>query len=476
MEIKFSPHLSPLRAQTYGKNISSYHFSGENNDSFVKTGKNISFGKNIFSYLKKIKNNDIDDSDEIPSEYATDLSYGIKKVFNKDIPAKNLTKIMTPEEFREVIKNFQKENFVASKKNIDAGIYCADLDYQSNYSTGKESIFDILDKAATYAQQYYKTTGKDFIFAIADRDSLEGLQHAIRIFGENPGKYKHMKLLPGVKLSFAHEAPTSIIGYENSEMLIYGLNPYSDNVISYVEDTIKRRKEMTINFIRDVNTLYPEFAYNIIEFAEQNNLKYIKDYTVSNLYWRAREYAETKGDTAIKGISIVPEEVIKQAENILDNLSTVYLGSGESTYSALGSNIIKDSDVNKTIKKVFEKYSTHMDESQGKVVSTAENLYDDMISCFSKESEKPVMAIASPYYFSHYFEKKDENNNYKNVVAFFKELQDRSNGMLKGFESIVPNYENDKQLKTETIVNFNNVIRENTDLCEVGGSLQTFQN
>ena len=44
-------------------------------------------------------------------------------------------------------------------------------------------------------------------------------------------------------------------------------------------------------------------------FAQQNRIKYKKDFCVSNLYWRAREYAETKGDTAIKGISMVPKVI-----------------------------------------------------------------------------------------------------------------------------------------------------------------------
>ncbi len=417
-------------------------------------------GLKIFNRGKKPEDN------YSPSEYASDLSKGIKDIMEKDIAPKNLTGIMTPDEFREHLANFKEKDFNINNPET----YSADLDYQSNFSSGEENVFDILDKAAAYAQNYHKRTGKDFIFALTDRDSIEGIQHAIRIIGENPGKYKHLKLIPGIKLSFAHTAPTSIIGYENSDMLVYGLNPYSQNLIDYIEQTIQKRKEMTLNFIKDVNTLYPEFAYNIIEFAEQNNLKYMKNYAVSNLYWRAREYAETKGDTAIKGLSIVPDEIVKQAENILDNLNQVYLGSGESTYSALGTNIITDSELNKTIEKVFEKYSTHYDKSQNKVVSAAENLYTDMISRFHGERYKPIMAIASPYYFSHYFEKRG-TQTYDNVVEFFTKLQDKSDGMLAGFESAAPGYKNDENLSYETINNFNKIIREKTNLKEVGGSL-----
>ncbi len=432
---------------------------------------NVSFGKSLSEIfnIRKTKDESYYTCDS-PSSFVTDLTNGINKNTDKKIFAKNLKKIMTPEEFKRTLPELKEQNFIYSKENISDGIYKADLDYQTNFSSGKENIFDILDKAADCSQNYYKKTRKDFLFAVTDRDSLEGLQHAIRIIGENPNKYRHMIFLPAVKLSFAHKAPTSDIGYENSEMLVYGVNPFSDNLVNYVENTIQKRKEMTINFIKDVSTLYPEFAYTIIEFVKQNDLKYKRDYTVSNLYWRAREYATTKGDTAIKGISLVPEEIIKEAADIIDNLSEVYLGSNKKSHSSLGSQIIKDSDVNMTIKKVFGKYSTHYDESSDKVISSAENLYEDMIECFEKEPQKPVMALASPFYFSHYFEKY-QSESYDNVVNFFNNLQKDSNGMLCAFESHAPNYIKDENLSPEIIQKFNEQIRKETNLNEVGGTL-----
>lgn len=418
---------------------------------------------------------------DIPCEFASELSKGIKNVMNCDIPAQNFKCIMPPDELRELLPTLNQENFLSTPDNQEQGIYYVDLDYQTSFSSGNENIFDILDNVAEYANNYYQKNGKKFIFALTDRDSLEGLQHALRIIGSNPERFKNVRFIPGIKMSFAHEAPNSNLGYENSDMLIYGINPFSENVINFVETTIKKRKNMTINFIKQVNELYPEFAYSVIEFAQQNRIKYKKGFCVSNLYWRAREYAETKGDTAIKGLKMVPKEILAEAEEILNELDQIFLGSNKGGYSALGSEIIKDEEVNKSIKEVFSKYSTHYDDERGKVVSEAENLYDDMIECLSNEPQTPILAVASPYYFSHYYETRDPAT-FDKVVSFIENLQNKSNGMLIAFESVSPSYDIDSNLITRSgnlldkykdthkINLFNEYIRKNTNLYEVGGS------
>lgn len=487
MEIRVSQNFPNNQyKKSNGQNTSILRSSGVC-DTFYKTAntneKNISFS-GLFSKILG-KKTELPDSKfkagDIPREFASELSSGIKRVMDCNIPAQNFNCIMTPDELREILPNLTQDNFLATTKNQDNGVYCVDLDYQTSFSSGNENIFDILDNVAQYANKYYEKNGKDFIFAITDRDSIEGLQHALRIIGLNPEKFKHVKIVPGIKMSFAHEAPNSNIGYENSDMLIYGINPFSENIIDFVETTVQKRKNMTINFIKQVNELYPEFAYSVLEFAQQNRIKYKKGFCVSNLYWRAREYAETKGDTAIKGISMVPKEILAEAEEILNELDQVFLGSNQGGFSALGSEIIKDEEVNKSIKEVFSKYSTHYDDETGRVVSEAENLYDEMIDCLSKEPQKPVLAIAAPYYFSHYYEARDPNT-FDKVVSFIENLQDKSNDMLLAFESVAPSYDIDSNLVTKSgklldkytgnhkINLFNDYIRNNTGLFEVGGS------
>ena len=52
-----------------------------------------------------------------------------------------------------------------------------------------------------------------------------------------------------------------------------------------------------------------------------------------------------------------------------------------------------------------------------------------------------------------------------------KQTIEDSKGMITAFESVSPKYERDKNITKETINNFNNIIRENFDLYEVGGTL-----
>ena len=104
-----------------------------------------------------------------------------------------------------------------------------------------------------------------------------------------------------------------------------------------------------------------------------------------------------------------------------------------------------------------------------------------MIECLSREPQKPILALASPYYFSHYYEAKDPDT-FDKVVKFIENLRSRSNDMLIAFESVAPSYDIDSNLSTRSgnlldkyknrhkINLFNEYIRKNTKLYEVGGS------
>ena len=407
------------------------------------------------------------------TKFETSLSEGIKKYFQLNIPAQNLSSIMQPTEIRNFITDpcKRQENYSSLPDNIQTGIYLGDLDYATNFSNGKENVYTILDKVAKHANKYHSEKSP-FVFAITDRDSVEGVQHAVRIIGQNPDKFRNVKFVPGVKLSFAHEAPYSRTKYENSEMIIYGINPFDDDLVNFVKDLTKRRKDMVLNFIRDVNETYPDFAYNIIEFIEQNQLKFESDYTVSNLYWRVREYAETKGDTAMKGKEINHEEVLRDAETIMNMLERIYRGSDKKGNPRYASFLKNDSQFNEQIKGIFSKYATKQGSAPGEIESVAENTIQQIVAALengSRENGAPTMAIGSPIYLSHYFEKENATE-FKEVVKFLQKLKEETNGMMVAFESLAPNYNIDGNLTKEEIDTFNKYIRANTTLHEVGGS------
>lgn len=493
MSINISQNFPIYKNQSNVENKGfSTKFSNQNKDTFVPSfsgsrEKKETFG--IFSTIKNLFGSNFNTAmqtsvESIPYSYATpyaiELSEGLKTRFGANIPPQNLKSIMTPDEFRKRLPELKERNFQGTYENVQEGIYCADLDYASNYSNGKENIFDILAKVVEVADEYYSKNpnGKKFIFALTDRDTLQSIQHVIKIVGENPEKFQNIQILPAVKLSFTHEAPESNIGFENSEMLVYGINPFSPDLKNFVDKLSNKRKEMILNFIREVNRLYPEFSYNILEFAEQNNIKYARDYTtVSNLYWRAREYAESKGDTVIRGKKIVPEKVRKEADTIIQELDKIYRGSDEKSIPRYSSTLIdENSEINRDIRNVFSSFSTHEDKEDGKVTSSAESLYGEMIECLSEtEGQKPVIAISNPFYLSHYFEKRD-TTTFNNVVKFIEKLQKESNGMLLAFESFAPAYRKDQYLDMSDVERFNDYMRRKTTLYEVGGDFEHLWN
>ena len=426
--------------------------------------------KNIFSSgeveIKPFSQNE-------PTPFQKDIAEGIKSGFEEIIPPQNFENIMSPDEFEEILPTLKTENFVYDESFDENTLYSVDLDYATLFSSKtEEQIDDLLEKVENHAKKYYEKTGKKFIFAVTDKDNIYGIRQVIRTIGEEPEKYQHFKLVPAIKLSYAHEAPTSKINYENSEMLVYGINPFSENLTKFIDTTLEKRKKMPLNFIIEIDKIYPDFAYNILEFAEQNRLLFSKDYTVSNLYWRAREYAEGKGGDALKSGTKSPETLYKEVESILNSLGNPLFGFDDSAFKSSTNIDADDDNFNKTIREIFEKYSTHVDPVTGELVSASENTYKEVIDCLSKEKQKPIIAFASPFYLSHYFEDRNHDGSYQKVIDFMKKSIKNSNGMIKAFESMSPSYEIDPYITLKTIEDFNNRIRENIDLYEVGGTMQ----
>ncbi|MGM9994278.1 MAG: hypothetical protein ACI37R_06070 [Candidatus Avigastranaerophilus sp.] len=444
---------------------------------FIKTIiAQFNYKPNVVNIYEPYKNDDTD-------SYHKSLSEGIKNFFDLDIPPENLKSIMTPKEFRELLPTLNTDNFIAKNKNIENGKYFIDLDYESNYSKGsRENIFDIMDNVADFADKYHAKTGKDFVFALADKDTPESAQQAIRIIGENPEKFKHVKFLPAMKISYTHEAPNSDLNFENCNFLLYGINPFSYNLSNFTKNTIQKRKQMLIDFIHEIDKLYPEFSYKIKEFIKQNDMSYDKDFCISNLYWRAREYAQKTGEETMKSTQKpIGQTDINKSKKIVSEADRILFHLGQITplddiIEGPDSNIDMDEELNTTIKRVFEQYSTHLDED-GELQSSAENLFNDLISCLEMEPQKPILAFAAPYYLCQDFDTPENiaEQKFPNTVEYMKRMVADSKGMLCAFQSVVPMYTIDKDLGLDTIKDFNTYIRDNLQidskqLYEVGGS------
>lgn len=424
----------------------------------------------LFNIFNKEKNPLDESNPALP--FAQRLQAGLKRTSGEDIPAENFKNILDGSALKKILPDLTIQNFISSGRNQQEGIYSADLDYITSFSyNGIDDIFDVLNRAADYSNHYYQKTGRSFVFSITDNDCIEGMEHAVKYIAENPLKFRCLKFVPGVKMSFAHQAPNSDIGFENSRMLVFGINPFSQNLIDYTDNMLKRRREMIYSFLNRAAELYKTYIYNTDEFAEENRLTLKKDLGQSNLYWRIREYILYKNNAEMRGMELNPRKIQKFADDIFAELDILRSSSDDFPIMRLFTDNA-DEDAVKIIKKLFEEYSTRYNPKTGGVESDAENTYGALVNCLQKEPQKPVMSLSAPYYLIHHFEKNGAEE-FNNTAAFINLLIRLSKGMLAAFESAAPMYDLDKELTFEAVENFNSQIKQKTGLYETGGSFAT---
>ncbi len=446
-------------------------------DSFVPSfGANETKKKHFFDFFKKVNQTEEPNfQDDTVDDLYKEFSIALKNKYNSDIPPQNFKNIVLPNETQEILSSISRENF-CYKNRTEMQPYCIDLDCQSNFSTGKESINEILKKVASVAESYYHKTGKDFVFALTDLNSIAGVQHVVRTLGQYPELYQHVKFIPAIKINFEHKKDLNKLfvhdieqesndDYETSEMLIYGINPFSENIENFVNRKILERQLLCFNMINDANELYPEFGYDFEEFTNENHLSYFRDYTISNLYEKVKEYILTKGDVTIKNENFKKEEIAQEVEDILNNLGRIYGSDTDTEFSQNSANSKNEKYLNPEIVKIFDKYSKHPKVYKHSDKKYYENLYEEMIECFQKEKEKPYMAISAPYNLLKIFKNKDD------AVTFINELKTHSDGMLQAFETVCPEYKKESDYNPFEIEKFNDFLAEKLNMNEVGSSL-----
>lgn len=158
-----------------------------------------------------------------------------KHLCHSDSSLQNL--IAGEEEFKHILQNLDKSSFSPLINNIDNMDFCANLHVHTTASDGIATPQEILDSAAEVAQK----NGKNFIVAITDHDSLDGIKNLLPILTSNPEKYKNIKVVAGVELS------TVATDFENQtatfdiHTLVYGINPFDEELNNFI-DKKKRLK------------------------------------------------------------------------------------------------------------------------------------------------------------------------------------------------------------------------------------------
>lgn len=369
--------------------------------------------------------------------YIKTVAQDMSKALNKKIKPEQLSAVMTPQELLEALPRFTKENYFAYKQdilpnigyskvfqrgNLDNGIFKIDLHSHTNYSDGQANVATLLDDVVEYANKLHAKTNEKFIFSITDHDGIGGTKEALRLIAENPEKFKNLKFVTGVELSYAH------LGKDNqitcSEILAHCINPYSPEFNAFIDKTLAGRKKLFGTVIDELNKANIGVKFDINEM-EGNffRLKDNHDWFKYNLHWRLYNYAQIK-----QRLTKLAEKWGKNPDKVFqDVMSQWNIWAGCRSPHSL-EEFLKNTDLSgttkfdKNVSTVCSKYFPRIEN--GKIVATSERTFDDIIGFFNND-KNVVLSFAHPAFTAQRVE---------NPQTFFKSLIDKSNGLIKGTE------------------------------------------
>lgn len=162
------------------------------------------------------------------TEPMMDLEYKksiIKDSHNIFYKLENLRPIVGEEELTEFIKsnNNNPEIYTPSPDNIKQGVFRANFHMHTLQSDGKASVKQRLDDAQKYAQEHIKD-GYMYI-AITDHNTVLGAKEVVRLLQKHPGKYKNIKIIPGMEVFTQFRSKYSKNPVE-IHVLTWCINPY----------------------------------------------------------------------------------------------------------------------------------------------------------------------------------------------------------------------------------------------------------
>ena len=377
------------------------------------------------------------------TKYARTLAKSLEAHASIKASPHSLASVMGGDELLRLLPTMKNKNYDVS--NLSNGVFRIDLHSHTAYSDGKGLVKNLLDDAADYADKLNEKTKQKFIFAFTDQDSLDSVKAALEIIAENPDRYKNLRFVPAVGVSFAHKATKSGNPCEMSELLVYGINPYSKKINNFITNIKNKRILMTNNFIEDARNIYPEANFSFREFQRFYDFEHFGN--VANIHWRVNHYIQTK------------QAITQLAKSSGENPDKLYLRiMKENIGASLGQlhdakKVPGNIGENPKFEEIFKKYAPHFEND--KIVASSENTFEEIIEAF-KDENNIFMAFAHPAYLTDYVE---------NPAEFLKYLTEHSNGLIKASESFHQSYPDHLKEKAGEI----QAITQNLKLLDIGG-------
>ena len=399
------------------------------------------------------------------NRFINELAQDLSKELNQKITPKHLRSVMTKEQLLKELPLLKEENYVASVENIKKGIFIADLHSHTNYSDGTITVSDFLAQAVEYGDKLIKINGKKFIVALSDHDGVEGVKEALKLIVQDPDKYKNIKFVPAVELSYLQLSSKNSERFKRfgeeegmSEMLVYGINPFSETTKKFFNELYLKRIMQVKKAIEDACFLMPEAEFSFKEYTQFFNPQH--KYCFLNQHWKVWNYLHTKQRIAAvaKEQKINSEDlyrVIGRDLKCRDRLNPYFLNEFfVKRKIETSSEMYADKIVDLMQGKYFPKKG-----QDGKLDFVFENTFEDLVQY--AQAEDAVMGIPHPGFLMQCFEMKDIFEQVNNFVK-------KSGGRLKLIEKYHQAYPIGRAIEQSELEQYNK-IADKIDLIKMGG-------
>lgn len=292
-----------------------------------------------------------------------------------------------------ICKEGMPEFYCASPENVASKTFKYDLHSHSNHSDGWGLVPRILDQVAQYADSLYEKTGEMFTFALTDHDRVSGVTEALNIIKANQKKYRHVRFIPGVELSFTFASGGKV---QAGEILAYNIDPESKAMKTLVEDVNKNRLEMINSCIEKLGAGFKRSDLNNYFLNEDGET------FAYYLHLRLRNYAQIKGR-----INKIAAEWNENPDSVYKRLMDDFVFSngripkpsikpeGFDEYLKKKNITTKAPMIDSKIEEICENFYPKI--INGQVQAKTENSFQKIIDTL-KDEEDIVLGFAHPYF------------------------------------------------------------------------------
>lgn len=200
------------------------------------------------------------------------------EAYKKELKCNRIT---GAEEFKDYIQHQERKNFLPGSRknkyildshdfcNLKSGSFTANLHVHTQNSDGAADTETILHHAEAIAR-YNSKFGSPFMLAITDHDTIAGAQEAFEIFKNNPDRFQHLKLIPGLEISTVETKLKNQTAPVAIHLLVYGINPFDTRLNEFLKEKSHLKLELTKETIENLNNELSEelgFEFTLSEAA-----------------------------------------------------------------------------------------------------------------------------------------------------------------------------------------------------------------